>query len=72
EATYLAWIDARNLGIAEPSQFFEKAGVGLSNGDDFGAHGFLRLNFGCSQKLLCKALDRMHLAISGLSKKEDR
>ena len=32
EATYLAWIDARGLGVASPARFFEEAGVGLSDG----------------------------------------
>ena len=40
EATYLAWIDARGLGVANPAQFFEEAGVGLSNGADFGLPGW--------------------------------
>ena len=64
EATYLAWIDARALGLANPARFFEDAGVGLSDGAEFGAPGFLRLNFGCPRALLQKALDRMHQAIA--------
>ncbi|WP_279384554.1 hypothetical protein [Geotalea toluenoxydans] len=52
EATYLAWIDARGTGIEDPAAFFEEAGVGLSDGADFGAPGFVRLNFGCSRTLL--------------------
>jgi cystathionine beta-lyase len=63
EATYLAWIDARGLAIPDPAAFFESAGVGLSDGRDFGAEGFLRLNFGCPAALLEKALGRMHRAI---------
>jgi cysteine-S-conjugate beta-lyase len=59
EATYLAWIDARRLGVADPVRFFEDAGVGLSDGCDFGSAGFLRLNFGCSRTLLVEALRRM-------------
>ena len=47
EATYLAWIDARNLGVPSPTLFFEEAGVGLSDGADFGMPGWVRLNFGC-------------------------
>lgn len=39
EATYLAWIDARGLGVADPAGFFEAAGVGLSSGDAFGLPG---------------------------------
>ncbi|GFO53835.1 aspartate aminotransferase [Geomonas sp. Red276] len=63
EATYLAWIDARDLGVENPGRFFEEAGVGLSDGADFGAPGFVRLNFGCSRKLLTDALTRMRKAL---------
>ncbi|HEY5976132.1 MAG TPA: PatB family C-S lyase [Geobacteraceae bacterium] len=65
EATYLTWIDARQTGIADPARFFEEAGVGLSDGADFGAPGFLRLNFGCSRSLLREALGRMGRALAG-------
>jgi cysteine-S-conjugate beta-lyase len=64
EATYLAWIDARSTGIADPAAFFEEAGVGLSDGADFGAPGFVRLNFGCSGTLLMEALRRMRTALA--------
>jgi cysteine-S-conjugate beta-lyase len=68
EATYLAWIDAREmcatLGIDNPQRFFEEAGVGLSDGADFGAPGFVRLNFGCSRATLDQALARMRQAIT--------
>ncbi|MGB0126282.1 MAG: PatB family C-S lyase [Rhodocyclaceae bacterium] len=63
EATYLGWIDARELGVADPAAFFEAAGVGLSNGADFGAPGFVRLNFGCSRTLLAEAMARMRHAV---------
>jgi len=63
EATYLAWVDARPTGIANPVRFFEEAGVGLSDGADFGAPGFVRLNFGCSRLLLEAALARMKAAL---------
>lgn len=63
EATYLAWIDCRNLSTDDPAAFFEEAGVGLSNGGDFGAAGFVRLNFGCSRSILLTALERMDKAI---------
>ena len=59
EATYLAWIDARGLGVADPAQYFERAGVGLSNGADFGNPGWVRLNFGCPESTLDSALERM-------------
>ena len=62
EATYLAWIDARGLGVDDPVAFFEAAGVGLSNGADFGLSGWVRLNFGCPGATLEAALQRMEQA----------
>ncbi|WP_413738646.1 MalY/PatB family protein [Sodalis sp. RH21] len=64
EATYLAWIDASELGVDHPQRFFERAGVGLSAGADFGAPDFIRLNFGCPRALLMQALERMERAIA--------
>jgi len=63
EATYLAWIDARGLDAGNPAAFFEQAGVGLSDGTDFGAPGFVRLNFGCPRSILNQALERMGNAL---------
>ena len=63
EATYLAWIDAREFaadqGIANPARHFEQQGLGLSDGADFGAPGFVRLNFGTRRALLEQALTRL-------------
>jgi len=68
EATYLAWIDARGLGLEDPYAFFrEKAGVNFNNGIDFAAPGFVRLNFGCPRSQLKEALDRMETAINSLN-----
>ncbi len=58
EATYLAWIDVRELGLADPARHFEAQGLGLSDGADFGAPGWLRLNFGCARATLEQALGR--------------
>jgi cystathionine beta-lyase len=66
EATYLAWIDISQLNLSHPARWFEKAGVGLSDGRDFDGEGYLRLNFGCSQSLLAMGLDRMANAIEKL------
>jgi cystathionine beta-lyase len=64
-ATYLAWLDARGLEVERPAQFFEDAGVGLSEGAWFGeaGRGFLRLNFGCPRATLAEALRRMAAAV---------
>lgn len=67
-ATYLVWIDARALveSVGNPSQWLEQHGVGLSDGADFGAPGFLRLNFGTAPSLLEKALARMEVALAAV------
>ena len=66
EATYLAWIDAREFaqqrGIANPAQYLETHGLGLSDGAAFGAPGFVRLNFGTRRALLDEALARLAAA----------
>ncbi|MBL8429299.1 MAG: PatB family C-S lyase [Dechloromonas sp.] len=62
EATYLAWIDVRELGLAKPATHFEAHGLGLSDGADFGAPGWLRLNFGCPRSTLEEALKRFSTA----------
>lgn len=67
EATYLAWLDVRGLRLDTPAKFFEDAGVGLSNGVDFGAPGFLRLNFGCPRARVTEALERMATALKQIA-----
>jgi cystathionine beta-lyase len=62
EATYLAWIDARATGWEQPQRHYEAAGVGLSDGAEFGMPGFVRLNFGCPRATLESALVRMAAA----------
>ena len=63
EATYLAWIDARQTGLKNPAVFFERSGIGLYDGRDFDAPGYVRLNFGCPRMLLTRALERMQKAL---------
>jgi cystathionine beta-lyase len=67
EATYLSWIDVRDCGLDDPVGFFERAGVGLSDGAAFGGPGYVRLNFGCPRKLLREALERMERALHNKS-----
>ena len=64
EATYLAWIDARGLGVADPQAHFLAHGVALSPGAQFGAPGYVRLNFGTQRARLADALARMASAAS--------
>jgi cystathionine beta-lyase len=64
EATAIAWIDFRPLGIRDPHAFFlENAKVALSDGKGFSGEGFVRLNFGCRRAMLLEALERMERAI---------
>jgi cystathionine beta-lyase len=62
EATYLAWVDASGLGVADPYRHFLQHGVALSPGAQFGAPGFVRLNFGTQRARLAQALERMKSA----------
>jgi len=59
EATYLAWLDVRAVGLPDPAAACVRAGVALSDGADFGAPGFLRLNFACTRATLLEALSRL-------------
>jgi putative C-S lyase len=62
QATYLAWIDSR--GVRDAHDFFLRHGVALSPGEQFGAPGFVRLNFGTQRARLRQALQRMTRALS--------
>jgi cystathionine beta-lyase len=59
EATYLAWLDVRALGLEDPAAACRSAGVALSAGAAFGDPAFLRLNFGCRRETLDEALRRL-------------
>ncbi len=64
EATYLAWIDAREMGVENPADFFEKqAGLFLSDGTFFGWPGYVRFNFGCPRSRMLEGLGKMKAAI---------
>jgi len=67
EATYLGWLDCRQLNLdVSPHQFFlEEAKVGLNDGSEFGAagEGFVRLNFGCPRSVLEQGLNQMIAAL---------
>lgn len=67
EATYLAWIDASELNRESPQRFFEQAGVGLSDGADFGDPQYVRLNYGCPRSRLVEAVRRMREAVESLA-----
>ena len=63
EATYLAWLDCRALGLGDdPSVAFRERGrVALNPGTEFGpgGEGFVRLNLATSRAILADAVARM-------------
>jgi cystathionine beta-lyase len=63
EATYLAWLDCRDLGLGDdPARaFLERGRVALSSGPRYGSpgRGFARLNLATSPGILEEAVDRM-------------
>jgi cystathionine beta-lyase len=64
EATYLVWIDCRDSGLADPQAACEAAGLGPSDGKDFGFPGFIRLNTACPTDRLQEILRRLKQAFS--------
>jgi len=67
EATYLTWLDCRQLGIAGPPYefFLKNARVALNDGAPFGegGEGFVRFNFACPRSQMIMALERMQAAL---------
>ena len=72
EATYLAWIDCRELGLDSgelAALFFDKARIYLDEGDVFGSagEGFVRINVACPRALLERALARIERAVDAVA-----
>ncbi|MFI1730063.1 MalY/PatB family protein [Streptomyces acidicola] len=67
QATYLAWLDCRELGLGDDpaAVFLERGRVALSSGTAFGTGGagFVRLNLATSPELITEAVRRMAAAI---------
>jgi len=68
EATYLAWLDYRELGIDEAEmmrRLVEEGGVALYPGTNFGieGEGFLRMNVACARPMLEEGLERIRTAL---------
>ncbi|MFE2353818.1 MalY/PatB family protein [Streptomyces parvulus] len=67
EATYLAWLDCRPLGLGDdPARvFLDRGRVALSSGIPFGTGGagHLRLNLATSPEVITQAVRRMRTAL---------
>jgi cystathionine beta-lyase len=70
EATYLAWIDCRGTGVDDPQAACEATGLGPSDGREFGAPGFIRINVACPTDRLVEALARLRRAFPGSLSRE--
>jgi cystathionine beta-lyase len=68
EATYLAWLDCRDLDLGDdPAQvFLDRGRLALNAGPEFGAPGagFARLNLATTPEVITEAVRRMHDAIT--------
>ncbi|MDF2979939.1 MAG: aminotransferase class [Actinomycetospora sp.] len=68
DGTYLAWLDARGLGLDEPpSDFFvREAGVVMTDGAACGeaGRGGMRLNLAMARPVLAEAVERIAAALS--------
>jgi len=63
EATYMAWLDVSELGLDAPVKYFEDAGIGFSDGAEYGERGMLRMNYACPRAMLEEGLRRMDRAV---------
>lgn len=71
EATYLMWLDCRELGLSTEDLddlFFKKAKIALDSGYWFGetGKGFMRMNLACSRSMLKEGLERLERVVNKL------
>lgn len=59
EATFLLWVDASALKLADTQAWCEALGIGPSPGKDFGDPNFFRINFGCARSYLEQIVHRL-------------
>ena len=64
ESTYLAWLNISALNLQDAPQYFQSHGIGMSPGADFGDADYMRLNFGCTAKVLREIIRRLKKAAS--------
>ncbi len=69
EATYLAWLDFRGLGMEVPeltTWLTSRAGLALSPGHWFGREGagFARMSIAVEPEVIADAIDRLTAAVS--------
>lgn len=66
EATYLAWLDCRELGLDQTALSFEDFGLGFQAGREFGLKGFVRWNLGTTHANTREAIARFRRGVEAL------
>lgn len=69
EASYLIWLDCRNLGLSDEElkkSLIEKGKLALEPGTKYGpgGEGFVRMNIGCPRHVLMDGLNRLKKSFS--------
>lgn len=69
EASYLLWIDCRDLGLNDKElkdRLIHQGKLALEPGSKYGpgGEGFVRMNLGCSRSVLMDGLNRLKLAFA--------
>ncbi|MDP4291453.1 MAG: PatB family C-S lyase [Bacteroidota bacterium] len=69
EATYLLWLDFRELGLSQSDLvklLINKGRLGFNDGAAFGkeGYGFMRVNVGCPRSMLLDGLQRLEHALN--------
>lgn len=59
QATFLAWLDCNDLGVADVQGYFLNKKIAPSAGSDFGWPYFSRINFACPRQQLITAIQRL-------------
>jgi cystathionine beta-lyase len=69
EATYLLWIDFRDLKLTREQlqeKIIMKGNIALDYGYRYGSEGFLRFSIGGTRAMVKKGLERIDYALSNL------
>lgn len=70
EATYLAWIDVRQMPAGDEAiqkALIGQGKVGIMPGGTYGSRGYLRMNLGCPRAKLAEGIDRMKKGLESLA-----
>lgn len=61
QASFLAWLDCRELGLSDPRRHFLEAGVALTDGAECGVagRGHVRFNFALPRAIMQRAIEKM-------------